>query len=366
MATTETTPTAPNAGLIPPELEAQTAALRLIAAVLACGSVYFLREILVPFLAALVLAVALTPLGERLERMGLKRGLAALACMLLVAAVIGAVAALVVWQVGEILGQLDQYLDRLGETLARAVRAIGGDPLMESAEAHDVVRRNARAAGGWLVSGLGGLLGFVVGVVLMLAFLFYMLALRTDWIARIGRAATRLGLRPRHEKVDRVQAEIVTYIKCLSFVSVSYTVVISLALWALGVPRPLLWGALTGVLELIPYFGPVLAGALPTLMALGSGGAWWQPLAIVALFVALQTVEGYVVAPLLYGEAVTIDPVTVILGILFFGVLLGPMGLALAMPLMIFLRGLLAITPETPALDALMDADGEAATDPAC
>ena len=117
---------------------------------------------------------------------------------------------------------------------------------------------------------------------------------------------------------------------------------------------------LTGVLELIPYFGPVLAGALPTLMALGSGGAWWQPLAVVALFVALQTVEGYVVAPLLYGEAVTIDPVTVILGILFFGVLLGPMGLALAMPLMIFLRGLLAITPDTPALDALMDADGEA------
>src|SRR5215208_6484935 len=115
---------------------------------------------------------------------------------------------------------------------------------------------------------------------------------------------------------------------------------------------------MTGVLELIPYFGPVLAGALPAAMAMGAGGAWWQPLAVVGLFIALQTVEGYIVAPLLYGEAVRIDPVTVILGILFFGFLLGPMGPALAMPLMIFLRGLLAITPDTPALDALMDADG--------
>lgn len=376
MATIETKSNAPaaDAGTIQPELESQTVALRLIAAVLVCLSAYFLREILVPFFTALVLAVALTPLAERLERLGLKRGIAALACMLLVAAVLGATAALVVWQLGEILGQADQYLDRIGAALASASRSIGGDQLMESAGAmeggasgspsdqwDDLVRSNARAAAGWLASGLGGLLGFVGGTVLMLAFLFYMLALRTDWVDRMSRAARRMGLKPRPAKVERVQDEIVTYIKCLAFVSVGYTVVISLALWAIGVPRPLLWGVLTGILELIPYFGPVLAGALPTLMALGSGGAWWQPLAVVALFVALQTIEGYVVAPLLYGEAVTIDPVTVILGILFFGILLGPIGLALAMPMMIFLRGLLAITPDTPALDALMDADAPAA-----
>lgn len=375
MSTTEMTRTEAEAGPGPihDELEAQTVALRLIAAVLACASVYFLREVLVPFLAALVLAVALAPLADRLEGMGLRRGFASLLCMLLVAAVIAAAAGLVVWQLGEILGESDRYLDRLGHSLARASRAVGADRLMESAGAMDgrasggaaaywdgVVRRNARAVGGWLLSGLGGVLGAVGGSVLMLAFLFYMLARRTDWVDRTRRAAVRVGLRPRPEKVDRVQAEVVTYIKCLTLVSAAYSVVIALVLWALGVPRPLLWGVLTGVLELIPYFGPVIAGALPALMALGSGGPWWQPLAVVGVFTALQMVEGYVVAPLLYGEAVTIDPVTVILGILVFGALLGPMGLALAMPLIILLRGLLAITPDTPALDALMDADAGA------
>src|SRR5215213_10295995 len=107
MPATDRRATPPDAGPLHDEMEAQTVALRLIAAVLACAAVYFLREILVPFLAALVLAVALSPLADRLERVVGKRSLAALACMLLVAAVLGAAAGLVAWQVGGILGQSD-------------------------------------------------------------------------------------------------------------------------------------------------------------------------------------------------------------------------------------------------------------------
>jgi predicted PurR-regulated permease PerM len=56
---------------------------------------------------------------------------------------------------------------------------------------------------------------------------------------------------------------------------------------------------------------------------------------------------------------VHIDPVTVLFGVLFFGWLWGPLGLAAAMPMLIILRGLVAITPDTPALDALADTEGE-------
>jgi predicted PurR-regulated permease PerM len=90
------------------------------------------------------------------------------------------------------------------------------------------------------------------------------------------------------------------------------------------------------------------------------GHGWWQPLAVLAFFAALHTVEGYVVTPMLYGRAVHIDPVTVLFGVLFFGYLWGPLGLAAAMPMLIILRGLVAITPGTPALDALTDIEEEA------
>jgi predicted PurR-regulated permease PerM len=181
-----------------------------------------------------------------------------------------------------------------------------------------------------------------------------MLQTRSDWIERITTAGRRVGLKPDARHLETVRREVGTYVKTLFFVSLGYTVLITLALWALGVPQPLLWGVMTGLLEVIPYFGPFIAGALPTFASLGTGESLWQPLAVIGLFVVLQTVEGYVVAPLLYGNAVKIDPVTVLFGVLFFGILWGPFGLALAMPTMILLRGLIAISPETPALDALV------------
>ena len=115
-----------------------------------------------------------------------------------------------------------------------------------------------------------------------------------------------------------------------------------------------MWGVLTGFLEIVPFIGTMIATALPTIAALGTSTSIWQPIAVLGVYVALQTFEGYVVTPMLYGKAVRIDPITVLFGVLFFGFLWGPLGLALAMPTMILLRGLISITPETPALDALV------------
>ena len=76
-------------------------------------------------------------------------------------------------------------------------------------------------------------------------------------------------------------------------------------------------------------------------------------LVVVAQYLALHLVEGYVVTPQLYSRAIRLNPVTILFGALFFGWILGPVGLALALPMVIILRGLLVITPDTPALDAL-------------
>jgi predicted PurR-regulated permease PerM len=214
--------------------------------------------------------------------------------------------------------------------------------------------------GQWVITGLGGLLGALGGVVIFLAFLFYTLQTRDDWLDRITLAARRMGLRPTQDKLERIRHEIVMFIGCLALVSLSYVVIVSLGLWAIGVPQPLLWGVLAGLMEVVPYFGPMIAALLPTIVSL-SLGHWWQTAATIGLYVGLHTIEGYVVTPLLYGRAVKFDPVTILLGVMFFGWIWGPLGLAAAMPMMILLRGLVDITPETPALNALVEgSDSEA------
>ena len=370
-------------------MTAQTVGVRVVAGLLIVGAMYLLASIMVPFVMALVLAIAFSPLANRLERAGLPRALASLTCILLVVAVLAAAVGLIVYQSGAMLQTSDKALQRVSELLDEASRATGADRMIRGARPgrhprkarapprhragylpdreasssapapiwDNFVRNRVRSLGRWVVTGLGGVLGFLGGVVIFLAFLYYMLANRAEWIDRIKRASDALGLHPLSGELDQIQKEIVTYISYLAMVSLVYMVVISLAAWAIGLPQPMLWGVLTALLEVIPYFGPLIAGALPTVVSLTTGAGIWQPLTVIGLFVALQTFEGYVITPLLYGKAVNIDPVTVLLGVLFFGLLWGPLGLAVAMPMMILLRGLLVITPDTPALDALADAE---------
>jgi predicted PurR-regulated permease PerM len=100
----------------------------------------------------------------------------------------------------------------------------------------------------------------------------------------------------------------------------------------------------------------MVGGTLLTLVAMTTGGtSWWQPLVMAGVIMAWLTLEGYVIAPMIYGRAVRFDPVTVLAAILFFGWLWGPLGMVTALPVMVLLRELAVMSPETPALDALME-----------
>ena len=104
-----------------------------------------------------------------------------------------------------------------------------------------------------------------------------------------------------------------------------------LGLWALGVPTPIALGAIAGLLEFIPYVGPV-ASAVPAVAVAfldGAGTALW----VVVLFVAIQQIEGAVLMPLIQREAVNLPPPVTIFAVTGFGILFGVIGIVLATPL---------------------------------
>ena len=146
-------------------------------------------------------------------------------------------------------------------------------------------------------------------------------------------------------------------------VSICGAAVIGTTAWLIGLPQPYLWGIIFGLLEFVPYFGPMVGGTLLTLVALTTGeGSWWQAVTMLMVILAWLTLEGYVIAPMVYGRAVRFDPVMVLVAILFFGWLWGPLGMVTALPVMVMLRELAIMSPETPALDALMEPQLSATT----
>ena len=367
----------------------QTIALRLIAGLLVTAAAWWTSYILAPFVLALLIAIALTPLANRLERIGFPRTVASLACVLLVLAFVTFSVGLVVYETGMIAKDTQKYIDKFSGMLDSLAKRTHSGPVLASlgmgetdepgegaeepavrSESHGdggpppatgpdwkrVLRRGAGAVGGWAVRGVGGLMGVIGGAILVFAALFYMLEGRGGWIDSLTLAARRLGMTPRPELLKRVRSEVVTFAGFLALVSSCYVVVVSLVLWMIGVPYPILWGLIAGLFEVVPFFGPLIASVLPTAMAL-SLESWWQPVAVIGLFLTLNQIEGYIIAPVVYGRAVKLDPVTILFGAVFFGWLWGPVGLAVATPMIIVLRGLILIAPNTPVLDALADID---------
>ena len=294
-------------------LDAHTTILRWIAGLLTAGAAWMLAPILVPFVLALALAIALSPLVRRIESIGLGRTGSSLVCLVLVAGTLVLTAGLLAYQAGTILQQSDRYIERLSRLLATTTKAVGGERLLISLGAiqpsegspgphgadpggqtddpaaagkgadqrgdmsrpagldpvafwAQFLRSNLRLLGGWLVTGIGGFVGLIGSAVICLSFMFYLLQTRSEWIDRLRRVLYFLGLRPQRDSLERVQSTITVFGGFVVMVSICGTIVIGTTAWLIGLPQPYLWGIIFGLLEFVPYFGPMVGGTLLTLV----------------------------------------------------------------------------------------------------
>ncbi len=112
-------------------------------------------------------------------------------------------------------------------------------------------------------------------------------------------------------------------------------------LWLIGVPYPYFWGFLAGFLEIIPYVGTTIGGVLPFLYMLVLADNLWQPLAVVALYIFVQQIEGNFISPNIMGPSIKINPLFIILGLFAGGIIWGIAGMILALPILAISKELL-------------------------
>ncbi|HEX3032252.1 MAG TPA: AI-2E family transporter, partial [Bacillota bacterium] len=110
----------------------------------------------------------------------------------------------------------------------------------------------------------------------------------------------------------------------------------ALGLYLIGVPFALLLGIIAGILDIIPFFGPIL-GAVPAL-ALALLQSWQATIYTLLLFVIIQQVEGNIITPKILGEAVGLHPLIIIFALLAGGHLWGVTGMIIALPLAAVIR----------------------------
>ena len=147
-----------------------------------------------------------------------------------------------------------------------------------------------------------------------------------------------------------------SYLVWRTIVNIALGVVLGAVYYTVGLRQPVLWAILTVILCYIPYLGTIAAGVMPTLDALVYVGPW-AGLGILLFYVAVVTVEGYIIVPWVMGRSMDLNATTVLIACLFWYLVWGIAGLFLAMPIMAAIRAVCMNVPGWGAWGELMGSE---------
>jgi len=324
---------------------------RVVVAIFAVAALYIVYragDIVRPFVWAGVLAFVLLPLVGTLERrLSLPRTAAAAIVFLgLLAAIIGGARLLVplaLDQVRDLQRTLPTLVANAQNTLAETADQVGLEDLdaliVSFAGIGDFTQMVARGAVPFIV-GLGH---FLLELLVFLIATFFLLrdAPRLfQWFRRILPSSQRNELIPLFAQVNALLGR---YVRGQIFLIGVMSTATFIGLSILQVPFVLLLAVMTGVLEVIPIVGPITAGAIACLVALGHPAPWglsqiWYVAVVAVMYTVLRHAEDYFVIPLVIGRIVKLHPAVVIFSLLTGGALYGLLGVLVAVPVAATLR----------------------------
>ena len=195
--------------------------------------------------------------------------------------------------------------------------------------------RSASTSGGLLLetrSALVSLLTIVISTLFLLAGGPPMLGRMT---AALGSDAHSIHVL---QVIDAVRREMGRYYATLALINLGLGLATGVGMMLLGMPNPVLWGALAAVLNFIPYVGSAIAIIVLTVVAIVSFDSVGRVLAVSATYLALATIEGQIVQPLLIGRRLKLNPIIVFLALWFGGWFWGIAGIVMAVPCLVALK----------------------------
>ena len=310
--------------------------LTLAAAAVVFAGIWFARDILAPVAVAAVIVIITHPVGTVLERRGWPRWLATTAVIVVAYLILAALAAMLGFASAQFVAMLPEYADDLeqtAESIAAFLQSIGlGDEAGEAAASAldpDTLVDAATAIA-------NAVLGFATAFFFVLAYVIFMAADASRF--------ARDGLPFGSPGADVISARYFSGVRRYYVVNASFGLVVAvldgLLLLALGVPIPLVWAILAFVTNFIPNIGFVIGVIPPAVLALVVGG-WPLALIVVLAYSVINVVLQVLVQPKFVSDAVDLSLTLTFFSVVFWALVIGPIGAILCIPLTLLVRALL-------------------------
>ena len=312
--------------------------LFLLAMLAAC---YVAAEIVLPIVLAFVLSLVLQPAMRVLERVRLPRGIAAILVILLLFGTLGGLGTALSGPAASWAQKLPTGIPKLQERLSFLSRPIAAFQKFAD-QAQGLAEGDAPKAVPVAVQGSGlserlltGTRSFASGLLETVLVLFFLLVSGDTFLRRLVEILPRF--RNKRQAVDisqQIESDVSAYLFTITIMNLAVGVATGTVVALCGVGDPLLWGTVAFLLNYIPILGPMTGVVVFLLVGLLSINSLWTAFLPAGLYLLIHLIEGETVTPMLLARRFTINPVLVVLSLVFWYWMWGVPGAILSTPML--------------------------------
>lgn len=311
-----------------------------IFSLLAFYALYLTGEIVVPIIIAFLLKLVLQPAVETLVEWHVPRFLAALAMVVVLLAVLCGLGFGLSGPAATWMAKAPQSVAKL-ETRLSSLAAIAQDLKRAS---HDVEKISEDSAGPPAVAVKGpplstflfsGTRALTAGLLTIVILLFFLLVSGNSFLRRIVEILPTLTNKKQAVEItSEVQRTVSTYLGTVTTMNAVVGVLTGLAAYFCGLDDPILWASVAFLLNYVPIVGPLVCTAILALAGLLTFDPIWQALLPAGIYLAIHVAEGEIVTPTLLARQLTLNPVVIIISLVFWYWMWGVAGVLLAVPML--------------------------------
>lgn len=176
---------------------------------------------------------------------------------------------------------------------------------------------------------------FLAGTLETLVLLYFLLASGDLFLQKLTKMLPEFRDKKKAVAIAReTETSISMYLTTVALINLLEGALITLIMWALGMPNPVLWGVLVLFLEFVPYLGALVMVGVLTLAALSTFDSVAHIIAVPASYLVVNLLQAYVLTPLLLGKRLTLNPVAILIGLILMWEIWGVAGAFIAVPLL--------------------------------
>ncbi|HEX2115071.1 MAG TPA: AI-2E family transporter [Alphaproteobacteria bacterium] len=334
---------APNRPVWP---KASRASLAILATLAIISALHVAAEIVIPIVAAIVLQFMVAPAMRQLCRWHVPPPISA-------AIIVIGLATMLIVGIYHLTSPAAEWLDRVPEVSSRIQEKLRvvREPVEQVAKASEQVERATTVTGeatnvqvtlrrpGLLEQLAGGVRSLLFGISVTLVVLYFLLATGELFRLKLVRIIQRFEDKKRAlVTLTDIEHQVSVYLSTQTLINVGLGTAVALVLWGLGVPNPGLWGLMVAIANFVPFFGFIIAVSVLMAVSVLSFESLWWALAAPGAYAAIKVIEGNFISPNILGRSLILNPLVIILSLLFWGWLWGPVGALLAVPILVIAK----------------------------